>query len=373
MRTWPKFLLLGLAILFLQGTAHATTTCTFTMDSVAKTMTLDASCWTDATIFIPDGYTLDGANFTITAVDPPGGHFLGAIIKNAGASAFVKNLKLDASGLADVCDDGDNRLRAILFEGAGGSIMNNTILAINQGLSGCQEGNGIEVRNAPFDGTHPGTVTVTITGNTVSNYQKNGITANGDVAATITENTVSGLGPIPFIAQNGIQLGYGATGIVMRNKVNGSWYTGANWTSSGILVFEANDVMIHDNEVTGSQSGIVVEAWCYLAPSADENRIMGNKITGSTWGVIVDAIGFTGYSTCSATAGNNKVVNNTISGDGDPYGSGVFVGAYTIGSGSFAPSAVNNKVIRNTISGFATQIDQYGAAASKVHANVFQP
>jgi hypothetical protein len=373
MKIPTRLALASLVILLAPALADATTTCTFTIDTTAKTMTLDATCWTDATIFIPDGYTLDGAGYTITALDPPAGHFLGAVIKNAGATAFVKNLKIEASGLANVCDGGDNRLRAILFEGAGGNIMSNTILGVNQGFSGCQEGNGIEVRNAPFDGTHPGTVTVTITGNTVSNYQKNGITANGDVAATITDNTVTGLGPVPFIAQNGIQLGFGATGIVMRNKVNGSWFTGAGWTSSGILVFEANDVMVHDNEVTGSQSGIVAESWCWSAPSADENRFMGNKVTGATWGVIVDAIDFSGVSTCSATAGNNKVVNNTLTGDGDPSGIGVFIGAYAIGSPTFAPSAINNKVIRNSISGFFTQIDQFGASASKVHANVFQP
>lgn len=372
MKTATKISIACLAALLAPVLAGATTNCTFTIDPVAKTMTLDANCWTDATIHIPDGYTLDGANYTITAVDPPGGHFLGAIIKNAGSTAFVKNLKLDAAGLANVCDGGDNRLRGILFEGAGGTIINNTVMNINQGFSGCQEGNGIEVRNAPFDGTHPATVTVTITGNTVANYQKNGITANGDVAATVTENIVTGLGPVAFIAQNGIQLGFGATGIVMRNKVNGSWYAGAGWTASGILIFEANDVMVHDNEVTGSQAGLVAESWCWSAPSADENRFMGNKVTGASWGAIVDAIGFDGYSTCNATANNNKVVNNTLSGDGSGSSTGVFVGAYVI-SGTWAPAAINNKVIRNTISGFTTQIDQYGASASKVHANVFQP
>ena len=128
-------------------TVLATTTCTFTTSGT--TMTLNGDCTTDETILIPDGYTLDGNGHTITAVDPSGGHFLGAVVKNAGSTAHVKNLTVTALGLANVCDPPgppDNRLRGILFDGASGSITNNTtVVNINQGASGCQEGNAIEV------------------------------------------------------------------------------------------------------------------------------------------------------------------------------------------------------------------------------------
>ena len=63
--------------------------------------------------------------------------------------------------------------------------------------------------------------------NIVSDYQKNGITANGPVNATITGNTVTGDGPINYIAQNGIQVGYGASAHVQRNTVYGNFYTPA--------------------------------------------------------------------------------------------------------------------------------------------------
>src|SRR2546423_11891566 len=85
------------------GGASASTDCTFTI--VGKPMTLDADCTTDATIKIPDGFTLDGAGHTITAVDPPGSHFIGAIVQNEGKVANVKNLTITTSGLADVCDE----------------------------------------------------------------------------------------------------------------------------------------------------------------------------------------------------------------------------------------------------------------------------
>ncbi len=366
-----SFLFVCFVLALAPGVAKAAT-CTFT--PVDTIRTLDADCTTDVTILIPNGFTLDGAGNTITAVDPSGGHFLGAVVKNAGLTAHVKNLTITTSGLANVCDGSgspDNRLRGILFDGAGGSILDNTISDINQGSgSGCQEGNAIEVRNAPFDGTHPGTKTVTISGNTVTDYQKTGIVVNGDVAATITDNTVTGFGPVGAIAQNGIQFGFGATGILMKNTVAGSWFTGADWIASGVLVFESNDVMIHQNQISGSQVGVAIESWCYFAPTASENRVVRNTIDGADYGVSVHT--FTFYSSCNPAVDNNKVVNNKItSSNGD---TGVSVGVFDLdipGDG-YDPVAFNNKVIRNIISGYIDDVDDSGLLTKK-HANVFTP
>ena len=242
------FRVLGLS-LFCSAAALATTNCTFT--NTGTTMTLDADCTTDSTIFVPDGWTLDGAGHTITAIDPSGGHFKGAVVRNQGATANVINLTITASGLKDVCDAGDDRLRGILFDGAGGEILGNTITNVNQGASGCQEGNGIEVRNAPFDigGTD---VNVTISDNTVSNYQKTGIVANGSVRAAITNNTVMGAGPVSYIAQNGIQVAFGGTAVVSGNTVSGNNYTGTTGAvSCGLLFFDADGVKAMRNFISG--------------------------------------------------------------------------------------------------------------------------
>lgn len=244
------------AALVLAGTiavpTTATTTCTFT--TVGATMTLDGNCTTDGTILVPNGFTLDGGGYTITAVDPAGGHFLGAVVKNGGTSAHVRNLTVTASGLANVCDGGADRLRGIMFDGAAGSITNNIVTNVNQGPSGCQEGNAIEVRNPPFDTT--GTdLAVTVSGNVANGYIKNGITANGSVAAVITNNIVTGSGPVgvPLAAQNGIQIGFGATAIVQGNTVSGNDYTPTSFVACGLLLFEADGVradqnMYRDNE-----------------------------------------------------------------------------------------------------------------------------
>ena len=210
-------------------------------------ITLLNNCTTDQTILVPNGTTLDGNSHSITAVDPVGGHFLGAVVANAGTRANVTNVTVTASRLADSCDGGVDRLRGILFDGASGSITDSTVIGINQGQSGCQEGNAIEVRNTPFDGTHPGIKSVTVSGNTISDYQKTGIVANGNVAAMITNNTVTGSGKINYIAQNGIQVGFGATATVKGNTSTGNWYTPASDVACGILFFEAGGVKASNN------------------------------------------------------------------------------------------------------------------------------
>src|SRR5260370_7320442 len=103
----------------------------------------------------------------------------------------------------------------------------------------------------PFNGTQHGvavyyyafsdgaSATGAISRNAVSLYQKGGIVANGpNAAVSIGENIVAGNGPVPYIAQNGIQIGFGGDGLIMRNQVTGHSYTGPNGaSSSGILIF----------------------------------------------------------------------------------------------------------------------------------------
>jgi parallel beta-helix repeat protein len=195
-------------------------------------------------------------------------------------------------------------------------------------LNGTQHGVAVYYRSL---GNRGGTASGTISGDTLTKYQKGGITANGKVTATITNNTVTGQGPVDYIAQNGIQLGYGAKGTVSGNTVTGNAYTGANLASSaGILVVGgeffgtglANTVglTITKNTLTGNDVGV----WLFNADSAGNppstatnNAVKINKISD---GAITNT---TGYSpTCGYQAGiadNGKkdlIVNNAISGDG---------------------------------------------------------
>jgi len=300
-------LLLATLVFFWDGsTARAATTCTFTV--VDNTMTLDGDCTTDVTILIPDGFTLDGYGHTITAMDPGGSHFVGAIVANGGSTAYVKNLTVTTSGLSNICDAGTERLRGIMFEGASGSITHNTVTGINQGPSGCQEGNAIEVRNAPFDGTHPGTVTVEVAHNKLSDWQKTGIVANGDVDVSIHHNAIGASATQDNLAANSIQLGFGAKGSATNNNVDGNQWKGtSDYAASGILVYLADTVNVSNNNVGGnSDVGIFVisDSGTYA-----NNRVFddGPDHPNSSYD-----IGFGNY-------GNNSVTNNKVRGFDTPY------------------------------------------------------
>jgi hypothetical protein len=217
--------------------------CAFEDDGTTRTLLGD--CSTDETVLVPDGWTLDGDGHTISAFDRAGSPFLGAVVANEGDVAHVVDMGVTAHRWADVCHAGDDRLRGILLDGAAGSVLGSTVTGVNQGTSGCQEGNGIEVRNEPFDTSGPD-VSVTIQGNEVTDYQKTGIAMNGSVVVSAVDNVVTGWGPTDVIAQNGIQIGFGAAGLVRGNTVSGNAYTGPD-LACGLLFIDADGVKQQDN------------------------------------------------------------------------------------------------------------------------------
>jgi hypothetical protein len=305
------------------ASAQATTDCQFAVHH--ESMVLQGDCQTDATIFVPDGFTLRGRNFTITAVDPPGGHFLGAVVRNAGSRASVERLQITTSNLSDVCDAGDNALRGIQLVGASGSIIGNVIRNLNQaaGHSGCQEGNAITAQS--FGSTER----VRIEGNLLDAYQKTGIVVSGNVDAVVRANAVTGFGPVDFIAQNGIQIGFGADARVEANVVTGNSYTGTagHVEASGILV-------VGGPTLTG----------CSVTPCPYTTglRISHNLLLENDVGVLLDNPGdATGAAPPTPT--DNVVEENAIFKSSLTNGSKTQVGVFDIGN--------HDRIIGNTISG----------------------
>jgi hypothetical protein len=100
--TITRQFVIAVSFIILVTIAHAKTTCVFQTNGVAKTMTLVADCTTDTTIQVPAGFTLNGAKHLITAVDPAGGNFNGAVVANevVDSTINVKNLVIDMPNLA---------------------------------------------------------------------------------------------------------------------------------------------------------------------------------------------------------------------------------------------------------------------------------
>jgi len=217
-------------------------------DDGVDTWTLNADCATTTGVVVPDGYTFDLNKHTVTGT----GDFQGGIVTNDGTEMHVTNGTIAGPETGNALSLA-GRLRGVLFEGASGSATMLNVLNIHRGPTGSQEGNAIEVRNAPFDGTHPNIQVVTVAHNVIADYQKSGIVANGDVDVLVEHNDVRASAAQAVLAANTVQLGFGATGAVQNNKLDGNQWLGAsNFAATAILVFEAQSVNIDNNLVRGN-------------------------------------------------------------------------------------------------------------------------
>ena len=137
-----------------------------------------------------------------------------------------------------------------------------------------------------------------------------------------------GAGPTTT-AQNGIQVGFGATGKVQNNTVADDDYNGdpAAGTGSGILIYDSGNMTISGNSVTNAQNGIpIVTDGAY---PADTNVVSNNHVSdthlgdgidlcsnhNNVSGNIVFSSGQAGIhldSSCGSTGNNNIVSKNTV-------------------------------------------------------------
>jgi parallel beta-helix repeat protein len=192
---------------------------------------------------------------------------------------------------------------------------------------------GVAIYYRAFGGAASGT----ISGNTLTNYQKGGITVAGNVSTTITNNTVTGFGTVDYIAQNGIEVAYGAKASVSGNTVTANQYTGAgNTSSAGILIVGGPafttacggpcpytvGVTASKNTATNNDVGIWLfnAAVGFTAPStATNNTVKFNTISDN---VVSNTTGDTTSPVCGYQAGiadlgkKDLIVNNSISGFG---------------------------------------------------------
>jgi len=192
----------------------------------------------------------------ITAADTAVMPFVGAVVANTdGFPANVTNVEISGTGITAGCTGG---LMGILLDHATGTINNVNVHGIRRGPnSGCQEGNAVVVRNLNPDNTPASQAfAVTITNNTVSDYQKNGITIKGGVSGTVTGNIVTANGQIAYIAQNGIHVSFGATALVESNTISDNFYLPKSWDACGLLIYHADGVKVGKNAFSGNEKNL---------------------------------------------------------------------------------------------------------------------
>ena len=203
-----------------------------------------------------------------------------------------------------------------------------------------------------------GATDLTVSNGQVTNYGKNGITCNESATVCAIEaNTVIGRGPVPLgdAAQNGIQIGAGASGRIEGNTVQDNDYLPQTWCATGILVL-ADGVEVLGNTLSANFCDLIaignggriegndipavpVPDAFPLAVIGDGNDVDQNRVAGSTTdGIYVDGV-------------SNSLTCNRITGSA---GAGVLIDAL---SATGSTAGTPNTVASNVIAGNAVGLD----------------
>jgi parallel beta-helix repeat protein len=236
--------------------------------------------------------------------------------------------------------------RGIYYQNASGTIEN--VTARNQilspGLTGCQSGEAIYVQSGYGSSTPQ---FVTIVNSSVRNFQKNGITVDGDpLSFLVQKNYIVGVGPTTGAAENGIQISDGATGAVLNNTTIDEIYSPGGYGASGILIYAAPGVEVGFNTVGSTQYGIVTVSDPSSGSThnpqglADHTNIHDNTVLGTQI--------FDGIDVCS---NSNTVVNNTVFSSAE---AGIHL------DGECGTTGKNNVVLSNTVNDACAGILQGG-------------
>jgi parallel beta-helix repeat protein len=259
---------------------------------IDKDITLTGAGRDNTIVYAPDtlpAYSYNGTSNDLVAID-------GCI---AGISGFTFN------GLGK--GNGGGTFNGVHFWEASGSIANCRLTGFRDTpFGGAQDGNAINV-NHVWDVNNP--QNVNITNNIIDDFQKTGILVNElGSNATISGNTITGQGDAieGQAAQNGIQVGYGATGSISGNTLSNLWYVPDSWSSAAILIVGADNLNIYENHITsGVEVGIQIGDDDYYGYTGSNNAIVSdNDLIGCDVAMVIDPL-----STYSAVTDNTFTDN----------------------------------------------------------------
>jgi len=184
-----------------------------------------------------------------------------AVFISGATNVLISGLTVDGvnNGITECAPD----LIGIYFQNSSGSLRHATVrnFALAASLNGCQSGTGVFVESGGGQSSD-----VEISDCSIHGYQKNGVTANETgTTARIHDNVVTGVGPTTGAAQNGIQIGFSASGAIHGNTVTNNFWSPCNnattctAVATAILVTESNGVRVGENTVGIDQVGILID------------------------------------------------------------------------------------------------------------------
>jgi nitrous oxidase accessory protein NosD len=275
------------------------------------TIQVAAGTYTEtATLTVDQSVTIAGAGSGSTRLTvPPGsntglaqdaaGNYALVFIGAAASGTTIEDLTVDGNGDANAGQNtpvagGNHPFVGIDIKDAVATVQRVRITNVEDTPLGGSPHGGTALSDLNDDGTAR---TLTVDTATIDNYEKAGMVFDGNgmsgLTANVTNSTVTGVGPTPTLAQNGIEYLDGAAGTVSGNTVSGdecnvSGACGPNqFTASqgiGILLYNTGPMTVSGNTVTGTDDGIF-----YGYPDSGTATISGNVLSGNRFeGVLLN-------------------------------------------------------------------------------------
>jgi hypothetical protein len=200
---------------------------------------------------------------------------------------------------------------------AGGATLKATNVVVNAAgpspINGCQGGVGIEIGSARIEPNEVGHGI--LKGVTVYGYQKNGVSAAGEGSTLSALNSiVTGAGATNQIAQNGIQVSYGASGTISKSAIRNNECNHAScgpdsqnsYQSAGVLLFgAAAGTSVRSSTISGNDIGVYTESSAPAEPSSPEFVVSTNTLENDRYEAILISQGWT-------TADKNTITNGNV-------------------------------------------------------------
>lgn len=259
--------------------------------SITKALTIDA----DTGAFLVPGALRQNATSLAT-----GDAIAAAVFVSGAANVSINGLTVD--GVNNGISECAPRLIGIYFQNASGSLRHEAIrnFKLSAALNGCQSGTGVFVESGGGQSSE-----VEVADCSIHDYQKNGITANETgTSVNIRRNVVTGVGPTTGAAQNGIQIGFSASGTIRNNTVaNNLWAPCTNAqtcqaVATDILVTGSDGVTVTDNTVGLANVGIFIDG--------NNAQVSGNK-----------AFAANVFENITIVGNSNQIQGNSVSNGGD--------------------------------------------------------
>ncbi|HYK93490.1 MAG TPA: hypothetical protein VEY07_05550 [Thermoplasmata archaeon] len=316
-----------LASVFAVGVAAARVTCNISVNTENSantsvqsainsanpgwTICLGAGSFPEQLTIATSGLTLRGAGSGLTSIDPasvvsntvdwdssfPQQALDTVVLVDNTTGVSLTNLAVVGTAAASSISGCSPGFVGIDYQNSSGTVSGVAVRGIElaPSLLGCQSQLGIYAYTGFFSTSFVPSpaLKVTVTKTVVTSYGKNGITCNDPgLTCVLTSDTTTGIGGTSAIAQNGIQIGFGAVGQLTGNHVSADNYTGGGSTldwfgtgtqGAGILLYNPGSATTVFKSVV-SQSPFAIAEYETAASSV---YITGNTITGATGYAIV--------------------------------------------------------------------------------------